>query len=150
MANHLRRQIREAVAGAVIGLTTTGSRVFQSRVYPLERQTDLPGLLVFALAETSERVSAPAPGLMQRRLRLQVVAVAEATADVDDTLDGICKEVEIALAMPCVALAGIAKSITLASTDVELQGTSVRPVGQAAMTYEVVYIAAEDAPDVAQ
>lgn len=149
MANHLRRQIREAIATAVTGLATTGARVFQSRVYPLERAGDLPGLLVFSLTETSEGSSLGAPRLMTRVLRVQVVAVAEATADLDDTLDQICKEVEIALAMPCAALAGIAKSITLSATDIELQGTSVRPVGQAAMTYEVVYIAAEDAPDVA-
>lgn len=149
MANHLRRQIREAIATAVTGLTTTSTRVFQSRVYPLERGTDLPGLLVFSLAETSERRTMPAPGLMERTLRVQVVAVARALADLDDTLDGICKEVEVALAMPCAALAGLAKTITLTSTDIELQGTSDRPVGQAAMTYEVVYMAAENAPDVA-
>ena len=149
MANHLRRQIREAVATAISGLATTGARVFPSRVYPLETEGDLPGLLVFTLAEASSRSTLPAPGLMQRTVRLQVVAVAEATADLDDALDQICKEVEIALAMPCAALAGIAKTITLTSTDVELRGTSSRPVGQAAMTYEVVYMAAENAPDVA-
>lgn len=149
MANHLRRQIREAIATAVTGLATTSTRVFQSRVYPLERGTDLPGLLVFSLAETSERRTAPAPGIMERVLRVQIVAVARSLADLDDTLDGICKEVEIALAMPCSALAGIAKTITLTSTDIEMQGTSDRPVGQAAMTYEVVYLAAENAPDVA-
>lgn len=149
MANHLRRRIREAIATAVTGLTTTSTRVFQSRVYPLERGTDLPGLLVFSLAETSERRTAPAPGIMERVLRVQIVAVARALADLDDTLDGICKEVEMALAMPCSALAGLAKTITLTSTDIEMQGTSDRPVGQAAMTYEVVYLAAENAPDVA-
>lgn len=149
MANHLRRQIREAIATAVTGLATTAARVFQSRVYPLERGTDLPGLLVYSLTETSEGGSLGAPRLMTRVLRVQVVAIAEALADLDDQLDQICKEVEVALAMPVAALAGIAKSITLVSTDIELKGTSVRPVGQAAMTYEVVYIAAEDAPDVA-
>ena len=149
MANHLRRQIREAVATAVSGLATTGARVFQARVYPMERAGDLPGLLVFSLAETSEGTTLGAPRLMTRVLRLQVVAVAEAVADLEDQLDQICKEVEVALAMPVPALAGIAKTITLVSTDIELQGTSSRPVGQAAMTYEVVYIAAEDAPDVA-
>ena len=76
MANHLRRQIREAVAGAVTGLTTTAARVYQARVYP------------------------------------------------------------------------VAKTITLVATDIEMQGTSSRPVGQAAMTYEVVYAAAENSPDV--
>lgn len=148
MANHLRRQIREAIATAVTGLATTGSDVFQARVYPLERES-LPGLLVYSLTETSERRTLGAPGLMDRTLRVQVVAVAEGVSDLDDTLDGICKEVEIALAMPCAELAGIAKTITLISTDIEMQGTSVRPVGQAAMTYEVVYMAAENAPDVA-
>lgn len=149
MANHLRRQIREAIASAITGLATTGSRVFQARVYPLE-SADLPGLLVSTLAETSERATLPAPGLMVRTLRLQVVAIASGVSDVDDTLDQICKEVEIALAMPCTALAGIAKTITLASTDIELTGTSSRPVGQAAMTYEVVYVAAENTPDAGQ
>ena len=138
----LTGRLREAIATAVTGLTTTSTRVFQSRVYPLERGTDLPGLLVFSLAETSERRTAPAPGIMERVLRVQIVAVARALADLDDTLDGICKEVEM-------ALAGLAKTITLTSTDIEMQGTSDRPVGQAAMTYEVVYLAAENAPDVA-
>lgn len=149
MANHLRRQIREAVATAVTGLATTASRVYQSRVYPLERGTDLPGLLVHSLAETSTRMTLGAPGIMERTLRVQVVAVAEAVANLDDSLDQVCKEVEVALAMPCAALAGIAKTITLIATDIEMQGASVRPVGQAAMTYEVVYLAAENAPDVA-
>lgn len=149
MANHLRRQIREAIATAVTGLATTGARVFQARTYPLERETDLPGLLVFSLAETSDVATLGAPRLLSRTLRVQVVAVAEGVSNLDDTLDGICKEVEIALAMPAGALSGIAKTITLVSTDIEMQGTSVRPVGQAAMTFEVVYMAAEDAPDVA-
>lgn len=148
MANHLRRQIREAVGAAVTGLSTTGSRVFQSRVYPLE-DADLPALLVFALGDAAQAMSFPVPRVMERRLRLQVVAIAKALSDLDDTLDGICKEVETALAMPCAALAGLCKSITLVSTDIEMQGISERPVGQAAMTYEVYYLNAENAPDVA-
>jgi hypothetical protein len=148
VANHLRRQIREAVATAVTGLATTGARVFQSRVYPLQR-TDLPALVVLTLGQTSERGSLPAPGRMVHSLRLQVVAVAAAVDGLDDELDQICKEVEIALAMPCAALAGIATTITLVSTDIELDGESEQPVGRAAMTFEVVYHAAENAPDVA-
>jgi hypothetical protein len=148
VANHLRQQIREAVAGAVTGLTTTGARVYQGRVYPLE-DAQLPGLTVASLAEVSQRTTLPAPGMMARTLRLEVRAFAKAVASLEDTLDLICKEVEIALAMPCAALAGIAKSITLISTDIELQGISEKPVGQAALTYEIVYMAAENAPDVA-
>ena len=34
MANHVRQQIRERIATDLTGLTTTGSKVYQSRVYP--------------------------------------------------------------------------------------------------------------------
>lgn len=148
MADHLRRQIREGVATAVTGLTTTGTRVRQSRVYPLE-DADLPALLVVSTGDTAQATSFPLPRMMERRLRLQVIAVAKAVANLDDTLDLICKEVEIALAMPVAALAGLCKSITLVSTDIEMEGTAEKPVGQAAMTYEVYYLNAENAPDVA-
>jgi hypothetical protein len=148
MANHLRRQIREAIAIAVTGLPTTGARVYESRVYPLQ-DSNLPGLLVYTENETSERRTLAAPGLMVRTLRVVVRAVAKAASNLDDALDQICKEVEIALAMPN-ATVSMAKSITLVATDIEMQGTAEKPTGHAAMTYEVVYIAAENAPDVAQ
>ena len=35
MADHVRQRIREQVATTVTGLATTGSNVFQSRVYSL-------------------------------------------------------------------------------------------------------------------
>lgn len=38
---HLREQIRDRVVTDLTGLTTTGSRVFRSRIYPLENN-DLP------------------------------------------------------------------------------------------------------------
>jgi hypothetical protein len=50
---HVRKQIRDAVITSVTGLTTTGSNVFRSRIYPLE-QTKLPGLCVFTRSETVE------------------------------------------------------------------------------------------------
>jgi hypothetical protein len=91
-----------------------------------------------------------APRMQQRSVNVEVVAVARAVADLDDTLDGICKEVEIALSMPLSALAGIAKNVTLASTEIELTGGAEKPVGTATMTYVVEYFALENAPDVAQ
>ena len=148
MANHVRRQIREAVVSALTGLTTTGSRVFASRVYPLEA-ADLPGLQVFTVSESSvvESISNPSP--LDRTLVLRVEVVARATADLDDALDGICKEVEIALAMPCAALAGLAKTIALGNTDIEFDGGGDQPTGRAVMDYVISYNVMENAPDVA-
>jgi predicted phage gp36 major capsid-like protein len=148
VANHLRRQIREAVAGAVTGLATTGARVFQSRVYPLQT-AELPGLLVYTRSETSEPITIHPDRDIERVLSLEIVAVAKANADLDDTLDQICKEVETVLAMPLAALNGKAKSIQLVSTEFDLQGSGERPTGSATMTFEVDYFNAENAPDVA-
>jgi hypothetical protein len=147
MANHVRRQIREAVATAVTGLATTSTRVFQSRVYPLEA-ADLPCLMVWTLSETAEPTTIHAPRLLMRVVSLQIMAIAKATSDLDDTLDGICKEVEIALAN-AVSLASLCKSVTLTSTEIELAGTSEQPTGRATMVFDVDYYVAENAPDVA-
>ena len=45
MANHIRQQIREKFGTLLTGLTTTGSNVYQSRVYPLEN-ANLPALII--------------------------------------------------------------------------------------------------------
>lgn len=148
MADHLRAQIRGALVTALTGLATTGTRVYGSRVYPVSA-TSLPALRVYALSEFAEVGEVMAPRLLERRVRVQVQALAKAAADLDDTLDQICQEVEVALAMPCSALAGIAKTITLLATEIQLAGDAEQPVGMAAMTYEVFYMAAENAPDVA-
>jgi hypothetical protein len=148
MANHLRRQIRDAIKTALTGLTTTGANVFTDRVYPTARGK-LPCLLVHQDNELSASATLPAPRLLNRVLRVMVTAVVEAASGVDDSLDQICKEVEIALAMPCAALAGMAKVITLVATDFAFDGSAQQPVGQAAMTFEVQYMVAENAPDVA-
>ena len=51
MANHVRQQVREAVSTLLTGLTTTESRVYQSRITPLQAN-ELPALLVATNGET--------------------------------------------------------------------------------------------------
>lgn len=148
MANHVRRQIREAVATAVTGLATTGARVYQSRVYPLE-SGNLPGLLIRTYSESSKAETIHAPKLLQRLLLLEVIGIAKYVSDLDDVLDQICKEVETALAPPVGALGALAKDITLRSTDIAVDGDGDRPTGRARMIFEVEYYTADNAPDVA-
>ena len=50
MANHLRRQIKERVGTTLTGHSTTGSNVFQSRVYPME-SAGLPELCIYTQNE---------------------------------------------------------------------------------------------------
>lgn len=149
MANHIRQQIREAIGTAVTGLATTGARVFQSRVYPVQT-AELPCLLVYSRDEVSAVVTIHGPPMLQRTLRMEVVVLVKATADLDDALDGICKEVEIVLADPVAGLINLAKSIGLTSTEFELQGVAEKQAGRATLVYEVEYFTLENAPDVAQ
>ena len=147
MANHLRRQIREAIATAVTGLSSTGARVFQSRVYPLET-TDLPGLLIYTGRENLTVETIHGPAVLGRTLAIRVVGVVRTTADLDDALDQIVKEVEVAVAG--MSLAGLAENIALTEIqEPELTGTSEQPTGQITMSFEVNYFTEVNAPDVA-
>jgi hypothetical protein len=148
MAAHVRKQIREAIAGAITGLTTTSTRVFQSRVHKLEA-TDLPCLLVQTQSETVTAIEMTCPRKLERVLTVEVVAVAKGVADVDDTLDQISKEVEVALAMPVSALSGLAQGTDLTGVEIEMDGGSEQPVGKATLRYQVLYYTEENAPDVA-
>ena len=146
MAFHVRRQIREALVAAVTGLPTTGSRVFASRIYPLEA-ADLPCLTVLTLSEASTIISMSPSVMLERRVTFEVSAHAQGLSGVDDALDQMCKEVEVALASP--ALAGLSNAVALTATEFALDGSAEQPVGRAAMRYEVTYYTAENAPDVA-
>lgn len=145
MANHLRRQIREAAATSLAGLTTTGSRVYQMRIYPLQ-DGELPGLLVFTKDEAAERVTFPRPSIFERSVELVVEGYAKANSDLEDTLDAIAKEVEVAIATD-PGFAGLAKSTTYRSTEVELVDAE-SPVGMVRIVFDCVYMAREDSPDV--
>lgn len=150
MANHVRQQIREAAAAALTGLSTTGARVYQSRVHVLG-DADLPCIVITTNDETVERGSIGVQALLRRMLSLQVTAKAKATANLDDTLDTIVKEVETALnaSVSANTLGGLAKHVDLSSVVIDMDGEGEKPVGQAVMNFNVYYMTAANAPDIA-
>lgn len=130
---HARQTIRESAATLLTGLTSTGSRVFQSRIVP---QTTLPCLLVMTDAEEI------APGAfekqLERRLTLTVVGVAKAGATIDDNLDTIAAEVETAL--------GSDYRYELTGIDVDFDETLEKPAGRITLTYGYRYFTNAGAP----
>ncbi len=146
MSEHVRKQIRNAAKGALQGLGTTGSRVFISRVYPLDK-AKLPGLLIFTPAEDSDREASPTD--LMRDMTLQVHGVVAISGNLEDELDDIALEVEQAL--DDLGLAGLAKIYhgiqgtvsTLAGEDVD------KPHGAIAMEFLYTYRTVTGAPDVA-
>ena len=94
---HVRQQIRERIATEVTGLSTTGSKVYQSRVYPLQA-SNLPGLLIYTTSESSEPLDMGGTSrLMGRSLSVNIDAYVKAVSNFDDTVDTVCSEVEVEL-----------------------------------------------------
>ena len=142
---HVRQQIREQVGTTLTGLTTTGSNVFQSRVYPLEN-TNLPCLLIYTKTESSEPIDIGTNRTMQRELSLAVECYVKATSNFDDTIDTIAEEVEKAISAD-PTLGSKAKDTYLASTDIDFNAEGEKPLAFMTLTFNVEYYTQEQNPD---
>ena len=141
---HLRQSIRERIAVDVTSLSTTGSNVFQSRVYPIE-DGSLPCLLVYSTSEESEVTEMASPRPMTRILNVVVQGVVSATTP-DDTLDTISKEVEVALAAD-VKINSLANNSFLSGTEIEFNADGAKPVGTVMLNYVVEYRNLDNNPE---
>lgn len=143
--SHVRTQIRNAVAAEVTGLTTSGARVYETRIYPYDADDHLPGLAVYTVTEArlddGDVVSNWTEGY--RALRLVVEARAKAASGVDDTLDTMCAEVEAALYDGAndsgTTLYGLIKGLDYVETELEYSGESDQPVALARVTFSIMY-----------
>ena len=141
---HLRQSIRERIATDVTGLATTGSNVFQSRIYPIE-DASLPCLLVYSTSEDSEVTEMASPRPMHRILNVVVQGVVSATQP-DDTLDLISKEVEVALAGD-ITINSLANNSFLSGTEIEFNADGAKPIGTVMLNYVVEYRNVDNNPE---
>jgi len=135
--SHLRQQIRERVATTLTGLTTTGSNVFQSRIYSIETNK-LPCLLIYTKEETSEPIVMNPPRTIHKNLTLNIEAYCKQNANFDDTIDLITKEVEEALYSDRL-INNLAKDSYLTSTEIEYNKEGDNPIGIVTMTFQIEY-----------
>ena len=144
MADHLHKQIRAALVSKLTGLTTSGSRVYANRLYPMD-SANLPGLRLYVDGENAEVVTVHGPAVLERALEVAVEACAVATSGLDDTLDLMSKEVETALAGG-ITVAG--RTLTPTYTGMSYQDEAAdKPVGVKRMTFSLTFAAAANAPD---
>lgn len=147
MANHMRQQIREAVAAAVTGLTTTSTRVYENRLNVLP-ESSLPALVVMT---DSEQIMYGAAGGLSRRqhrdLTVRIRCIAKAASNVDDTLDTMAKEVEVAIAAAGTFSGKVGGGLQLQRIDIELNGDADKSVGIAEMEFSGTYYTMEGVPD---
>jgi len=150
MADHVRAQIRAAVAARVTGLTTTGARVYVNNVDPLA-VGELPALTIRNGAEQIDRQSIGSPNPYTRRAQTIIVtANARATSAPWDTTDLILKEVEIAMlgTIDAITLGGLALDTMLVAIDEpRISGEGDRLVASTDMQFQVLLNAREGIPD---
>lgn len=139
---HVRKQIRDAIVTAVTGLTTTGSNVFRSRLYPLE-SSKLPGLCIFTRSEAVEFDTLTMSRSINRVLDVIIEGYVSATANYDNTLDQIAVEVEEALAAD-VTLGGLAKDLQVTAFEADFSADGDQPVAVGRFTVTVQYRTAEN------
>jgi hypothetical protein len=147
MTDHVRQQIRDRIVTNVTGLTTTGARVFRSRVYPLNADT-MPALLVYSTSEDSDIDVMGSPGVLNRTVNIAIEGYVRNITVYDNKIDDICKEVETAMAGD-QTINGLAKNSFLQSTEIEYTGEGDQPIGVVTMNYVVQYRTATNAPDTA-
>jgi hypothetical protein len=142
---HVRKQIRDNIVTTLTGLTTTGSRVYKTRVYPLA-QSKLPGLAIYTETEDIEIRTINPPRTQMRNLTVTVDAFVKGVSNFDDDLDTICQEVEEALAAD-ITRGGLAKDTRVTGFEAEFSGDGDQPVANGRISVTVDYVTLENAVD---
>jgi hypothetical protein len=133
---HDRETIRKAFVTALTGLTTTGARVYRTRVYPMDA-AKLPGLIVYTTEEENEP---PTMGTSAQERELTVVVEGYAKTSptlIDDTLDDIADEVETAIGADRT-LSGSCQTCWLSETSIEYVSGD-QPAGVVKMQFTTFY-----------
>jgi hypothetical protein len=139
---HVRKQIRDNIVTTLTGLTTTGSRVYRSRVYPVA-DNKLPGILIYTDSEEVETATINPPRTQLRTLTVRIEAFVKGVSNFDDDIDTITEEVEEALAAD-LTRGGLAKDTRITDFSVEFSGDGDQPVGVGQISVEVDYSTREN------
>lgn len=143
---HMRTQILHALEGALVAAMPS-ARVLRSSIYAVA-DYDLPCVLIgWSTDKVLSTDGVSAPRVFDRALEVVVRCLAEQNVGLDDALDEMCRQVEVAFASPCAALAGLAKDITPTGVTSAPNSLAEKPSGMSTLSYDVRYITPENAPD---
>ena len=132
--SHVRQQIRDRLKTTLTGVTTTGARVYNSRV---SNHDALPCLSIYTLSEELGEESA---NKQFRLLNVMVEVRAKAADNLENTLDTIGAEVEDAIfASGDTTLSGTCKDFDYEGLDIELSGEAEQPFGLMTMRFLAIY-----------
>ena len=133
----MRREIKERVATILTGLSSTGSNVFQSHVCPLEND-DLPSLCIYTKDEEIEIGVTGDPRVYHSTMILIVDGYAQTFSNLDDQLDQIGIQVQVAMTED-IDTNNLVKDSYLSSVDISYSGEGTSPIGIIRHNYSVLY-----------
>ena len=139
----IRKTIRENIVTTLTGLSTTGSSVYETRIFPIN-YAKLPALMVYTQDDNVVEYTITSSSRTQhRQLTCIIEGHIKATANIDDTIDTISEEIEEAMATDRTR-GGNAKDTKLQTTEIEFE-EATQKVGLVRFTYIVDYVTLENA-----
>lgn len=146
---HVRTQIRDRVMTILTGLTTTGNRVYQSRVHPMTEIT-MPGICVYCPEEETKEETT---NLLTKELSISIDGYVSGS-DFDADIDKIQAEVEEALYGDYSSSTerffnGLALDLNYTSSESEYNEDAQIEHGTIKMVYTVLYTITRGEPEIA-
>ncbi len=135
--SHIRQLIRTNIVNTLVGNTSAGSNVFQTRYYPIE-QGKLPAIAVYTMSESTEYATINYPRRQNRVLSVGIEIFASATTNLDNTLDGIAVQIEELLQVDTTR-GGYAKNTDIVSFNADFDGSGEKPVGIGRFQVQISY-----------
>jgi hypothetical protein len=150
--SHVRQQIRDAAELLLVGLPSTGNRVYSGRdlaAQPLQA-TELPALVIEVADERAQQqgfaAAGAAPVMCEAVLRVHVIVKSSAGAI--DTADTACAEVFSAVGSN-VRFGGATVAGYLGTEGPRIDASTDRPVVRASIEYMMRYVIAHNDATVA-
>lgn len=135
--SHIRQLIRANIVNTLVGNTSAGSNVFQTRYYPIE-QGKLPAIAVYTMSESTEYATISYPRRQNRTLSVGVEIFASASSNLDNTIDALAVQIEELLQVDPTR-GGYAKNTDIVSFNADFDGSGEKPVGIGRFQVQILY-----------
>lgn len=142
MADPVRKQIRDAAAALLSGVTTAKTRVYATRRKPIHGETQLPALFVTLGDEEAEAITTGLPRALLHEAELVIECKDHGSDGLDDRLEVMAAAVTAALYD--VNLGGLIKEITFDRLDRDFPSEGEKIIGVFTLTFVVKYLTAEN------
>lgn len=140
---HPRSIIRNVFIARIRGNTAAEDRVYDSRIYNLDRNS-LPGIIVFTENEEIITDTINYPRSQNRILKVNVECYVKASDDVSGKIDDLCLEIE-QIILSDGNLGRIVTDCRLESCNITFNNDGEKPVSVASLIFSVNYRSIENA-----